>query len=60
MEWIKIDSSHELPRDGSNFLALWKGRVSLCQFDSDEGRFYIMFDPADNCQPMQISQGERK
>ena len=47
MSWIKIENSHQLPRNGEQFLALWKGKISLCQFDIDEDRFYIQFDPVE-------------
>jgi hypothetical protein len=56
MQWIKINHSSELPKDGSVFLSLWKGRVCLTQYDSDEGRFYIMFEPADYSQSWQLAQ----
>lgn len=56
MEWIKIESSHELPRDGSVYLTIWKGRICMTQFDIDEGRFYIMFDPAQYSQSWQVAQ----
>ncbi len=46
MKWIAIESSHELPRDGSEFLAIWKGIISLCQYDMDDCRFFIAFQPA--------------
>lgn len=47
MKWIKInDSRLEIPRDGSEFLAIWKGIVCIAQFDEDEGRYYITFQPA--------------
>jgi hypothetical protein len=56
MEWIKVENSHELPRNGDIFLAIWKGRISMCQFDQEEGRFYIMFEPADYSQSWCIDQ----
>lgn len=46
MEWISVNGSQELPRDESVFLAIWKGRICMTQYDKDEGRFFIMFDPA--------------
>lgn len=46
MKWIKINSRHELPRDGSIFLAIWKGRVALVEHDTEDDRYYIQFEPA--------------
>ena len=54
MDWIKIKDSYDLPRDGTVFLAIWKGRTCLTQFDKEEGRFYIVFDPAYYSQCWQI------
>ena len=48
MKWIKIQNRElarqELPKDRS-FLVMWKGRISICQFDKDEDSFFISFDP---------------
>lgn len=53
--WKKVTGRHDLPRDGREFLVLWKGRMSLAQFDEEEGIFYIVWDPAD-CAPMGVDQ----
>jgi hypothetical protein len=45
MNWIQVDDKLILPRDESIFLVVWKGRISLCQYCSDENRFYIIFEP---------------
>lgn len=59
MNWNKIEFSGNyphIPRDGSNFLAIWKGRICICQYDEEEGRFFICFDPGDYCSTMKVSQ----
>jgi hypothetical protein len=55
VNWINIKTSSQLPRNGRVFLSLWKGRICLTQYDEDESRFYIMFDPADYSQSWQIT-----
>lgn len=56
MKWIKIKNLQELPRNGHVFLSLWKGRICLTQFDKQEGRFYIMFEPSEYSQSWQLAQ----
>jgi hypothetical protein len=56
MEWIKVNHKQELPHDGSVFLSMWKGRICMTQYDIDEGRFYIIFNPAEYSQCMCVSQ----
>ncbi len=56
MIWIKIGSRNELPRDGSIFLAIWKGRICLVQHDVEEDRFYIVFEPASYSQSWKLDQ----
>lgn len=57
MNWIKVNNPRlDMPIDGRPFISLWKGRISLTQFDLDEHRFYIMFDPAEYSQAWQIPQ----
>lgn len=46
MEWIKIKDRHDLPRDGSIFMALWKGIICIAEHDTEEDRFYISYHPA--------------
>lgn len=52
MEWIpiKYDEAPELlpgklPKN-EVFLAIWRGRICLTQFEEDEYRYYIISDPA--------------
>lgn len=54
MKWIKVDKKSDMPMDGTVFLSLWKGRISITSFDEDEGRFYIMFDPSEYSQSMEV------
>lgn len=57
--WTKLpddSSSYYLPRDGARFIALWNGKVVLCSFNEEEGRFYIMVDPARDLQSIEIQQ----
>ena len=57
MNWIKIKHfSREMPIDGKVFLSMWKGRICLTQFDTEEQRFYIVFDPAEYDHCMQVCQ----
>jgi|FreactcultuFSWF8_1027224.scaffolds.fasta_scaffold07004_2 hypothetical protein len=56
MKWNTIENSAALPRDGRPFISLWKGRISLTQYDTEEGRFYIMFDLAEYSQSWCIPQ----
>lgn len=46
MKWIKVKHISELPRDGREFIALWKGRVSWAQYCPEEQRFFVIWDPA--------------
>jgi len=55
MKWIIVKEPRlDLPLDGSIFLSMWKGRICLTQFDTDEFRFYIMFEPAQYSQAWQV------
>ncbi len=60
MNWITIKNTeyprHEMPMDGSTFISLWKGRISLTQFDEEEGRFYIIWFPAEYPASARIEQ----
>jgi hypothetical protein len=53
MEWKEVNSIYDLPKDRC-FLVMWKGRVCLCNYDEEEGRFYIIWDPTD--WPMRVEQ----
>ena len=46
MKWIKIEHPSELPKDGREFIALWKGRVCWAQYCTEENRFFLIYDPA--------------
>ena len=48
LDWKKIESRSDLPKDGNTFLCLWKGRVSLCQYDCEENSYYLIYDPANH------------
>lgn len=56
MNWIAVDDRYQLPRDGSVFLAIWKGTIYLCQFDVDEDCFYVVCEPARYSQCWGISR----
>ena len=45
MEWIKITEKTQLPLEGQ-FLAIWKGRICIVEYDEDLDRFEICFEPA--------------
>lgn len=47
IEWKRLNSLDELPRDGSRFLALYKGLISIAQYDEEEKVFYVSFAPAE-------------
>lgn len=53
MIWNEVTNIVDLPKDRS-FLAMWKGTVCLTNFDEEEGRFYIIWDPTD--WPMRVEQ----
>lgn len=54
-EWrpCKADT---MPKDGTVFLSLWKGRACLTQYDEDEARFYIIWEPAEYPAPWPVSK----
>lgn len=54
-EW-QVANSSDLPRDGNTFISLWKGRICLTQYDTEEEAFYIMFEPAEYASPMKVSE----
>lgn len=58
MKWIKIQNREnaraELPLD-RQFFALWKGHVSLAQYDEEDDCFYVCFSPAEYESPWKIS-----
>lgn len=56
MKWIKVNSRHDLPRNGQEFLAIWKGRKCLAQHDEEEDRFYISWAVADSPSSMYVPQ----
>ncbi len=62
MKWIKnnFEDGRELPKDGRDFLALWKGRICIAAFDEDMGRFYICFDPISGVSCRVSQDRERK
>lgn len=49
MNWIKIldreKVREQLPKE-KPFLCLWKGVISLCEYDEEEDSFYLCFYPA--------------
>lgn len=47
LNWKKVKFRSDLPKDGHTFLCLWKGRISLCQYDEEEKAFYLIYDPAE-------------
>ncbi len=44
-KWLPVRDHRDLPKDRV-FISLWKGRISLTEYDEDEDKFYIVFDPA--------------
>lgn len=46
MNWIEVKHDSELPRDERPFLAVWKGRICLVQYDAEDRRFHICFEPS--------------
>jgi hypothetical protein len=54
-EWKPVIHRIDMPMDGTVFLAIWKGRISMCQFDG-ESNFYIIFEPGNYSQCMKIDR----
>ena len=46
LPWKKLQSLDDLPKEGTNFLALWKGRICIGQYCKEDEAFFISFDPA--------------
>lgn len=61
IQWKEINSPDELPRDEKSFLAIWKGRICIAQYDEDKNCFFISFDPSDIVHSWEIAKDrERK
>ena len=56
MNWKKIRNRSELPKDGRPFIAFFKGRICLANYEKEECRYYVVWDPAEYGQGMQLSQ----
>lgn len=56
LEWKKIESIDDLPKDGTRFLALWKGLICIAQYCNDDEKFFISFAPAEYEKSWEVSE----
>lgn len=46
MKWIEVKQDNDLPRDGRPFLAVWKGRICFAQYDDEDRKFFLSYEPS--------------
>lgn len=49
LKWTKVTSTDQLIRTGQTFLVLYKGRISLAEFNEEKNHFTVCFDPEEGC-----------
>lgn len=54
MQWINV-KDQPLPKDGSTFLALWKGQFCLISWDEDIERFWLQMLPGQYERDMEVA-----
>jgi hypothetical protein len=60
IEWKKIESIDELPKDGTRFLALWKGLICIAQYCTYDEKFFLSFAPGEYGKSWEVTQSRLK